>query len=221
MTVHPAPGSSPPTDMDRRAAAIARWKRRSHVVHFYRRALPIAIVLLVLGVVGWIVVKGIVARMAAGDQSVASIHLTHPRYYGRNNKGEAFVLSASEAVRDGSNPDHIKLTLPHMSLENGAPKPLTVRADQGLFTESAKVLDLLGHVHLDNGNGYIFDSERAHVDTVTNDISGQNRVTGYGPLGRISAASYAVYDKGDRIVFRGNVHTHIERAGDIRAMRQP
>jgi len=209
MSVQPVPGSDPTSDVDRRAAALARWKRRSHVVHFYRRALPVAIAVIALGVLGWIVVNAIVGRMTAGERTVASIHLTHPRYYGRNNKGQAFVLSSDEAVRDTVDSDRIDMTRPRLSLENGAPRPLSVRADTGVFFEGSKIILLNGHVHLDDGAGYIFDSAQARVDTVTNTITGQTAVTGSGPTGTISADSYAVYDRGDRIVFRGHVHTHI------------
>jgi lipopolysaccharide export system protein LptC len=198
-----------PTVGDHRGAAIARWKRRSHVVHFFRRALPLAIAAIAALVLGWIVVRSIIGNLTADQRQVASIHLTRAKYYGRNNKGQAFVLASDEAVRDGADPDRIHLAGPHLRLENGAALPLTVQSARGVFSEKSKILDLDGRVHLDNGAGYIFDSAHARVDTQTNEVTGQTTVTGSGPLGQISADTYAIYDKGDRVVFRGNVRCQI------------
>lgn len=209
MAVRLASRSDAAADIDRRAVAIARWKRRSHLVHFFRRALPTMIVLIVLAVIGWILAEAILGRLNAGDASVGTIHLTHPKYYGRNSQGEPFVVSADQAVRDPAAPDLVTLTHPAMQMANGGPQPLKVRADHGLYNERDHVLDLTGRVQLDDGKGYHFASETARIDTKTNVVTGNTAVTGEGPLGHVSAASYAIYDKGDRVVFIGNVKTHL------------
>ena len=42
------------------------------------------------------------------------------------------------------------------------------------------------------------------VDTATGIVTGSKGVEGVGPLGTISASSYAIYDQGERVVFKGS-----------------
>ena len=44
---------------------------------------------------------------------------------------------------------------------------------------------------------------RAVVDTTTGVVTGSKGVQGAGPLGTINASSYAIYDQGQRVVFKG------------------
>jgi len=47
------------------------------------------------------------------------------------------------------------------------------------------------------------------VDTSTGHVTGDSGVRGQGPLGQMAASSYGVYDRGQRIVLKGDVHAHI------------
>src|ERR1700684_3572172 len=100
MAVRFASRSDAAADIDRRAVAIARWKRRSHLVQFFRRALPALIVLITVAVIGWILAQAVFGRLNSGKASAQAIHLTHPKYYGRNSSGQPFMVRADEAVRD-------------------------------------------------------------------------------------------------------------------------
>jgi hypothetical protein len=70
---------------------------------------------------------------------------------------------------------------------------------------------LSGDVRIDDGGGYRFASEQAVVDTKTGVISGETSMLGEGPTGQVQSNAYTVYDKGDRVVFRGGVRTRLER----------
>ncbi len=60
-----------------------------------------------------------------------------------------------------------------------------------------------------DGRGYNFTTPSAQVDTTTGQVVGNSGVKGDGPLGRITASSYAVNDRGKRIVMRGDVRARI------------
>lgn len=204
----PAFGVDPSAEAARRLAALARWRKRSELVRFYRRALPAAMIALILFGVGWVAVRALTAGMHKGE-SVGSIHLLHPTFYGRNDRGERYILKADEAVRDGADPNRIALSSPKMWQFTDAPLPQTVVANRGVYLEKERLLDLYGDVQATDGQGYHFRSEFAHVDMPKNSVVGQTAMSGYGPSGTISASSYAVYDKGQHLVFRGAVHTHL------------
>lgn len=196
-------------DAERRLVALARWRKRSRLVRLYRRALPLAMAALLLFGVGWVVVRAVVAALLAPPESAATIHLLHPRFYGRNDKNQPYVLSAEEAVRDGADPNRIGLTAPVMVQYVGAPAPQVVSGDRGSYNEEKRILDLFGRVKASDGQGNHFASETARIDMPKNMVSGRSPVSGYGPQGTFSASSYVIYDKGDRVDLNGDVHAHL------------
>jgi lipopolysaccharide export system protein LptC len=208
LVAHSAPGPGLSADAERRIEALARWRKRSQLVHFYRRALPAAMVALLLFGVGWVVVRALMS-LGLGGEAVGTIHLLHPTFYGRNERGERYILRADEAVRAGDNPDRIALTQPKLWEYSTAPEPETVSSATGIYHEKEKLLDLFGHVKASDGAGNHFGSETAYVNMRRNSVVGQTAAFASGPQGTISASSYAVYDKGQHIIFTGNVHTHL------------
>jgi len=204
------PDPPPTPDLIRRSEALARWKKRSRQVHFFRKALPAAIAAILLFGVGWIAVRALMSALAGSERELGSIHLINPTFYGRNEKGELYIMSAAEAVRDGGDPDRIALTEPRLKqYPVGAPEPMTVRAHNGVYHEAKKTLDLSGQVVATDGRGYTFESDFAHVDMPKNSVVGNTHVFSYGPSGSISADAYQVYDKGQRAIFTGNTHTRL------------
>jgi lipopolysaccharide export system protein LptC len=208
LVTDPKPDGALSADAARRISALARWRKRSELVHFYRRALPAAMIALVLFGVGWVLVRALMS-LGLGREAVGTIHLLHPTFYGRNERGERYILRADEAVRSGDNPDRIALTQPRLWEYSTAPLPETVTSATGVYHEKEKLLDLFGHVKASDGAGNHFASETAYVNMRRNSVVGQTAAYAYGPQGTISASSYAIYDKGQHIIFTGNVHTHL------------
>lgn len=208
LNIDPTADGALSADATRRIEALARWRKRSQLVHFYRRALPAAMIALVLFGLGWVVVRALMS-LGLGGEAVGTIHLLHPTFYGRNERGERYILRADEAVRSGDNPDRIALTRPKLWQYASAPQPETVNALTGVYHEKEKLLDLFGHVMASDGAGNHFGSETAYVNMRRNSVVGQTAAFAYGPQGTISASSYAVYDKGQHVIFTGNVHTHL------------
>jgi lipopolysaccharide export system protein LptC len=206
LASEPGPGLS--ADAVRRIEALARWRKRSELVHFYRRALPAAMVALVLFGLGWMAVRALMS-LGLGGEAIGTIHLLHPTFYGRNQQGERYILRADEAVRAGDNPDRIALVKPKLWQYTTAPEPQTVTSARGVFHEKEKLLDLFGQVKASDGSGNHFSSETAYVNMHRNSVVGQTAAFADGPQGTISASSYAVYDKGKHVIFTGNVHTHL------------
>ena len=199
-----------PPDLVRRAQAMARWRRRSRQVHFFRKALPAAIAAILLFGIGWVGVRAVIAALAQADRSLGAIHLINPTFYGRNEKGELYIMSASEAVREAGDPDRIALTSPRLKqYPAGAPAPMTTQALHGVYHEAKKQLDLTGSVVATDGRGYTFQSEFAHVDMPKNSVVGNSHVYSFGPSGSISADAYQVYDKGQHAIFTGHTRTHL------------
>ena len=70
-------------------------------------------------------------------------------------------------------------------------------------------LELSGGVRLADTRN-TFATAASLFDTKTGEVIGSAPIQGAGGLGEINAKSYGVYDKGDRMVFKGGVRTRIE-----------
>ena len=63
---------------------------------------------------------------------------------------------------------------------------------------------------LDAGAKVAFETAASLFYTRTGELVGSGPIQGSGSLGEITAKSYGVYDKGDRMVFKGGVHTRLD-----------
>src|SRR5271170_4522366 len=154
-------GAAPALDRQRLMRAMERWRRRSQVIHFWRRALPVLMGLIAASVLITVGVRTLfsVSRPAEQDQQ---IRMLSPKFFGRDQGGRPFTVIAQEAVRDSAHVERVTLTQPDMvlkSLDNTPPTSL--HAATGLYNETTHILSLDGHVRLDDGKGDVFVSEHA------------------------------------------------------------
>lgn len=217
MTLTPSLSADPAgEDADRRRAALVQWKRRSRLIHVLRRALPAAMIVITLALVAAVAVTAFLAGRPEPDAPGQGVRLVNPRFYGRDDRGQAFVLAAREAVRDPRREQVITLTAPDVRLNSEGARATRVRAARGVYREDQNVLRLEGDVRLDDQTGgYSFRTEEAVIDTRTNVVRGAKPLTGTGPTGAIAADSYAIYDQGARTRFSGRVRARLERGAAV------
>lgn len=213
----PDAADSPPSldtlrseDSRRVIEAMAQWRRRSRLIGFFRRALPAAIILLLVGLVAWVVARTVLAGMADQAAQRSEVRMTNPRFYGQDARGQGFVLGAAEAVQDRRRPEIIRLTEPDLRLNAAGERPTTVTSNHGVYNETSRRVTLTEEVVvIDGGSGYRFETALARVDTVRGVITGDQGIRGVGPTGSVQAPSYAIYDNGARVVFRGSGETKV------------
>ena len=205
----PAAPVRPVLRRDARRGRASIWKDPSARARFLRRALPTAIGALLLLLFGWIATRAVLTSLSERHAKVEDVRMTHPKFYGRDNKGRPYTVVADTATRDRTDVNQIALQQPVFILQSGGPKPTVVRSLTGLYREDTKALILSGQVSYEDGTGYRFDTERALVDTVTGVTTGQTPIAGSGPLGQVSSSSYAFYDGGARVTFTGNVKARL------------
>ena len=198
-------------DAQRVHAAAAEWRKRSRLIHFFRRALPVAIVIVSAALLIWVVGKSVWSSVTGLKASEgAQIRVTNARFYGQDDQGRSFVLGATEALRRSTATQLVTLTRPNLKLNSRENKPTQATAARGVYDQRSQRVRLSGGVSVtDVGSGYRFDTEDTTIDTRRGVISGESPVRGAGPLGQISASSYAIYDQGSRMTFKGNVRARI------------
>lgn len=187
---------------------IERWRRRSRLVRGLRVALPAVILLILAGMAGSVVYNAVTVSPAQADSPDEPIRLANPRFVGRDDKGRAFVLTAISATRDPKDYQRVMLDQPALVLDEEGPDPLRISAKSGVYHEADRKLDLQGGVKL-QGAETVFETAASLFDTKTGEVVGSGPIQGSGSLGEITAKSYGVYGKGERMVFKGGVHTRL------------
>ncbi len=202
LAAHPA---DTPVDRD---AAFARWERRLRLITRLRRALPAVMALIALGLVGLVILSAVRApKLVKNDDPI--IRMVGARFQGRVEDGRSFLIGAQEAARDEREPHRVSLVEPIMVVGAETATPRRLMARMGVYDERTQLLQLTGDVRIDDGLGNRIASNDITIDTRTGQAVGQKGIEGDGPVGQVSADSYTVKDKGDRIEFRGRVRTRV------------
>lgn len=187
---------------------VSRWRRRSALVRLLRIATPGAIVVILLGLAGSVAYNAMKPSPEATAETNQPIRLIKPRFVGRDDQGRAFVITAASAIRDAQEYQKVYLDKPALVLDEQGADPTRITAASGVFHENTGKLEVGGGVRMATSK-QAFETATSQFDTKTGDLVGSGPIQGSGVLGQISAKSYGVYDKGDRMVFQGGVHSRL------------
>lgn len=188
---------------------FARWRRRSRLIRRLRVLLPATIGVILAVMLGFVVQTTIQGVDAAPADKDTPIELVNPRFVGKDDKGRAFILTAASAMRDVNDYQRVLLQAPALIMDAEGINPQRVTSKTGIYREDRRVLNLDGGVKMSGGN-VDFDTASSIFNTATGELEGTGQISGVGSLGEITAKSYGVYDKGERLVFKGGVRGRID-----------
>jgi lipopolysaccharide export system protein LptC len=190
-------------DEARLAAQGEKWRSRSRRVALYRRVLPILILTLAGGALTWTVFRTVISGVERKAAQSREVRFDTLMFRGQDAQGRSFLVGAQGAVRDPKT-GRFRLEGPVLRLNLGGRKVTELTAEAGTYDEAARKVIIGPNVQIsDGGSGFTLKSPEAVVDTTTGVVTGDKGVQGNGPMGVISATSYAIYDQGERVVFRG------------------
>ena len=191
-------------DEARLAEQAGRWRSRSRRVQLYRRLLPILIVVRAGGALTWTVFRPVRSGVEREASQSREIRLDNPMFHGQDTQGRSFIIGAQGAVRDPAT-GRFRLNGPVLRLNLGGTKVTEMTADAGIYNEADRSVTIGPNVRIsDGGSGFVLTTPEAVVDTATGVVTGDKGVQGRGPLGTISATSYAIHEQGQRVVFSGS-----------------
>ncbi|MGV9007852.1 MAG: LPS export ABC transporter periplasmic protein LptC [Brevundimonas sp.] len=191
-------------DEARVAVEGAHWRKHARRVRLLRRVMPVVILLLAGGTVGWTVFRSVISGVERKASETQEVRLDNPMFRGQDAQGRSFMIGAQGAIRDPKT-GFFRLVGPVMRLNLGGRKVTEMTADGGVYNEAARSVTIGPNVRItDGGSGFTLTTPEAVVDTATGIVTGSKGVEGVGPLGTISASSYAIYDQGERVVFNGS-----------------
>ncbi len=192
---------------------LPRGKPRAHslLVRILRVFLPM-IMLGVIGLLVTLVVAHAVRRQAAAHNDASTpIRMVNPHFFGRDSQGRAYTLGARQASRDEASFQTVLLNYPTVTLDVNGLHPSTLTADSGVYHEDTRILFLKGHVRANNAKQSNFATDEATVNTHTGEVVGGAPLASQTPLGDLKSNKFDVYDKGDRLVFKGGVHARLNQ----------
>jgi lipopolysaccharide export system protein LptC len=212
MASAPSPTAADP-DRNAGTGSLPFGKARIHsrLVRLLRVVLP----LIMVGIVGLLValvVAHALRRQAAAQQNASTpIRMVNPHFFGRDSQGRAFTLGAQQASRDERSFQTVLLAYPSIVMDVNGPRPSKLTADVGVYREDTRVLFLKGHVHATNTKQSSFATDEATVNTRTGEVIGGAPLSSQSQLGNLTSSRFNVYDKGDRVVFKGGVHARLNQ----------
>lgn len=191
-------------DEARLATAAAAWRKRSRRVRLYRRVLPILILVLAGGALTWTVFRTVMSGVERKASQSEEVALEAPMFRGQDAEGRTFLIGAQGAVRDPAT-GNFRLNGPALRLNLGGTKVTELTADAGVWQVNDERVVIGPNVKIsDGGSGWTLVTPEAVVDTETGIVTGDKGIRGSGPLGSISASSYAIYEQGERVTFSGS-----------------
>lgn len=235
----------PPERSDTRAAAPLRQRgglsarrsaerfkaahRHSRRVRFFRRALPLA-VLLALG--GTLAVNYLDPFNIAVDLpfdlgrvslSGTQVKMEFPRLHGFTSDNRGYSVSAESASQDLTSPDSIELQKIVAKLEMADKGWADLTASTGQYDTKTEQLELGGGVRFQTSSGYGGDFQDAQIEIKTGKLTSDKPVKLTYLDGQITADRIEVSQKDSRALLTGNVQLDFKMppSGDDGAATAP
>jgi lipopolysaccharide export system protein LptC len=188
----------------------AKARQHSRLVRVMRWALPMGMVA-VLGLIAGLIGQHSISRRGTAHEPANQIVMTNPHFFGRDSQGRAFMLSARQAARDPQDFQKVLLQFPHITQDVDGANPQTLTADSGVYREDTRILVMRGNVHADNSKDSAFATQEATINTRTGTVVGPQAIQGQTNMGHVKSNSFDVYDKGDRVIYKGGVHARLNQ----------
>ncbi len=199
----------------RRQSTLQSARRRTMVIRLLRLSFLVFAIAVVLVLAGYIVVNSLHKEpppvLPQTPQTDEEVQMISPRFTGRDNAGRPYEVIADTATRNKEAPEITYLVNIRMDSAQGD-NSSHVTARTGVYDSARKILDLDEDVRLISPNGFVYTTSKARFFIDSNRIVGDQRVFGNGPTGTVEADGYEIIDGGKKVIFSGNVITHIENA---------
>lgn len=207
---HDLPGVAA-KDIERRGRLLRQWRRHSFLIRILRKLLPALGVAIIVALGVWAAMSTFLWRQDARVRSDANLRMLNFNFQGRTEAGKPFLVTAASAIRDNADPNKVTLVKPVLMVDGGGPEWTKVTSASGVYRENTRMLDLTGQVTLDDYRGNHLTTDHALVDTQKDDVDGDSRITGRGPLGSLDASAYSLRDGGAYLLFQGRVKSVIQQ----------
>ena len=191
----------------RAAARHSRW------VRFFRRAIPVSLILVLAMVAAAAYVKPHIPDLPIDftrvGMSGTKITMEAPRLGGYTRDGRPYDLTARAAAQDLANPGVLELKDVHAKVEMQNKAVVEVQAATGLYDTQGDSLILKTDITLSSSAGYTAKLSEAAVDIKKNTIVSNAPVEVKLTSGTVNANRLEVSENGDLIRFDNGVKMYV------------
>jgi lipopolysaccharide export system protein LptC len=194
-----------------RERAFQRAMRHSRRVRLLRRAIPVAIVLIVgaIMLVSWLDPLRVLIRLPTDSGTLVisgtKITMEAPKLTGYTRDRRWYELTARSAAQDITKPNIVELHDVRAKIEGEDKSTMHLTAVEGSFDRKIGVLTLGRRITLKSTSGYELRLEQAVVDTGTGDIVSHKPVEVLTDQGTLNANGIEVVRAGEVVRFNGGV----------------
>ncbi len=180
------------------AESIAQYSR---FVGIMKLSLPIVAGLLLLLIIVLPLLRRESDRFQVGSATInakdGSLSMTNARYYGTDDTGQPYNVTAAGVLQRSANDRAIDLNAPKAEITMNNGTWMSATASTGTYNREKQVLDLAGDVSLFHYSGNDIHTTQAQVHLKEGTVTGNGEVRGQGPVGTIEAKGFT-YSKDDK-----------------------
>ena len=129
--------------------------------------------------------------------------MTKPRFQGVDEKDQPYMVTAAKATQRED--DTILLDNVAADLTTNNKAWLALIAQTGILNLQSDTLQLRGNVQLFHDAGHQMTTEKVNIDLNNLSAQGDLPIIIQGEFGRVTSDTFAIKDKGDRMIFKKNV----------------
>ena len=187
----------------------------SRFVSMMKVGLPVMALLLVVLVLIWPSLQSgnesfQLTFASIGEDADGITGMSNARFVGTDAANRPYVITAATASQSNASADTITLNMLQADMTLGSGTWVTMTADKGVYFRIDNRLELIGPVDVFSDLGYEFHAGDTTVDLAANRATSNQAVNGQGPFGLLSANSFRFSDKGNNLIFDGDVKLNIE-----------
>jgi lipopolysaccharide export system protein LptC len=193
-------------------ARFAAAERHSRMVRILRIAVPAAVVLSLLAIIGVSVFnpfRMLLPKLPVdmGNLVVSGTKITmeSPHLAGFSTDQRPYELWAKAAIQDLTDPDHVELETLRAKVLMEDRSTVTMDARTGFFDSKQQLLDLRKDIFLQSSTGYEAKLSQAFVDINKGTVTSDEHVDVKLLNGTLTADKLRIYNSGEVVRFEGNV----------------
>ncbi|MET3599136.1 LPS export ABC transporter periplasmic protein LptC [Martelella mangrovi] len=197
--------------------SFRKAKRHSGHVRRLKIILPLAAVLITIGLVAATFLRSIVPENISLDAASIEngmIVMTNPGMSGRNSDGIRYSLKADRALLPATNPDDSNVLLENVVASVPVDDTVTavVDATRTLYDRVTEKLTINEPFTITLSNGMTADFSSAEIDIKGGTLASDTPITVTAPQASVVAQNVNIVNNGQKIRFGGGVHVTLSPA---------
>lgn len=189
---------------------FSAFRRYTKFVFYSKWAFGVIALVLMVSLIGYPLLtkdrSGIrisfVGTTDSNGKKITSPVMNNPEYQGTDANGQQYKVTGLRAIQKSADLVLIEKVEAQLLRADGSFVAMT--ADTAEYKQKEERIDLKGNVNVSDSSGYIFVTPSAVVNTNTMEVTGNERIDGAGPQGKLLATGFKISDNGKKITVGGS-----------------